>query len=220
MEETILMLETAISQGLQCIIATPHYTAGVDNAAVALLETVKEQVLSEARKLNKNFEIFLGNELYYSESIIEDLKEGKALTLAKSRYVLVEFSVKEEYRYIYQGMGKLIRAGYAPILAHIERYQCLKKKKDRMMELIEQGVYLQMNSSSLIGGIFDTEAAYNRKLFEQGLIHLVGSDSHDSRVRVPKMRSAVDALRKKCDEELIQQVFQDNPVKIINNVYI
>jgi protein-tyrosine phosphatase len=220
MEETVQMLKTAIDQGIQCIIATPHYALGADNAPVKRLEEVREQVLEEARKLSKDFKLYLGNELFYSESIVEELKEGKALTLAGSRYVLVEFSVKEEYRYIYQGMGQLIRAGYAPVLAHVERYLCLKKKKDRLMELIEQGCYLQMNSSSLIGGLFDTEAAYNRKLFDLGMIHLIGSDSHDSRFRVPKMRSAVDALRKKSDQEHIRKVFQDNPVKIINNIYI
>lgn len=220
MEETTRMLQTAISQGIHCIIATPHYAVGADNVAARQLEEIRGQVQEEANKLDKAFTIYLGNELYYSESIIEALKEGKALTLAKSRYVLVEFSVKEEYRYLYQGLGQLLRAGYAPILAHVERYLCLSKKKDRLMELIEQGCYLQMNSSSLIGGIFDTEAAYNRKLFEQGMIHLVGSDSHDSRVRIPRMISAVEALKKKCDEELIRKVFLDNPVKIIKNVYI
>lgn len=220
MDDTVQMLKTAISQGIRCIIATPHYVAGADNASVERLQNVREQVQAEALKLDPDFKILLGNELFYSESVVDALKSGSALTLAGSRYVLVEFQVKEDYRNIYKGMGQLIRAGYAPVLAHIERYYCLNRKINLLQELTELGCYLQMNSNSLIGGIFDTEAAYNRKLFGQGFIHLIGSDCHDPRMRVPRMKTAVEALQKKCDERLIQQVFVDNPSKIIKNTYI
>jgi len=220
MEVTIQMLKLALSQGIRCIIATPHYAVGAKNVSAEYLQKVKTQVQEEAYRLDKDFQILLGNELFYSESIVDALKSGEALTLAGSRYVLVEFSVKEAYRNIYKGMGQLVHSGYAPILAHVERYHCLERKTDFIMELIELGCYIQMNSNSLIGGIFDTEAAYNRKLFSQGLVHLVGSDCHDPIMRVPKMKAAVDTLRKKGDEELIRQIFIDNPLMIMKNIYI
>lgn len=220
MEETIQMLKLAISQGIRCIIATPHYAVGASNLPVEQLQQVREQVQAEAVKLEPEFRIMLGNELFYSESIVDALKSGQALTLAGSRYVLVEFQVKEDYRRLYQGIGQLLQAGYAPVLAHVERYQCLRKKYNLLEELIKLGCYLQMNSSSLIGGIFDTDAAYHRKLFGQGYIHLIGSDCHDSKIRVPKMKTAVEQLQKKYEERLIQQVLAHNPSKIFENTYI
>lgn len=220
MDETIRMLGIAREQGIGSIIATPHYMVGAENTPVEQLLTVCDLVQAEATKLDKDFRILLGNELYYSESIIEALKAKEALTLAGSRYVLVEFSVREDYRTIYKGFGELVRAGYAPILAHVERYQALMKKEHLIVELIELGCYIQMNSNSLIGGIFNTEAAYHRKLLNKGLIHLIASDCHDQEFRVPKMKAVAEVMQKKCEEGLIKQILIDNPLKIIENTYI
>jgi len=125
MEETIRMLHIAAEEKITTIIATPHYEAGGDNPSVEYLKDVLNQVQQEAYKVNKDFRLFLGNELYYSESIVEDLKSGKALTLAGSRYVLVEFSYTVDFRTMYRGINNIIYNGYIPILAHAERYYCI-----------------------------------------------------------------------------------------------
>ncbi len=220
MDETVQMLSAALKQGIKTIIATPHFAVGRENTPVDQLNSIRDMVQAEAKKLDKDLKIEIGNELYYSKSIIDALKSKEALTLAGGRYVLVEFSVNEKYREIYRGLNDLVRAGYAPVLAHMERYFCLNKREDLVSELIEMGVYIQMNSSSLIGGIFNSEAALNRKLVKQGFVHFIGSDCHDQKYRVPSMQSAVDALRKKCDNALITSIFLENPRNILENTYI
>ncbi|MHB8130881.1 MAG: CpsB/CapC family capsule biosynthesis tyrosine phosphatase [Mobilitalea sp.] len=220
MEETIRMLQIASEQQITTIIATPHYLSGLKNASVEHLKQLRDQVQAEAYKINKEFKILLGNELFYSESILSALKSKEALTLAGSRYILVEFPVKEVYKTIFRGLGELVRHGYLPILAHVERYHCLNKKADLIGELVELGCYIQMNSSSLIGGIFNSEASWNRKLLTQGLVHFVGSDCHDQKVRVPSMKMAAQLLQKKYDQKLINQIFIENPLKILANTYI
>lgn len=220
MEETIKMLRIALEQDIRTIIATPHYIAGGKNLPADKLASIRDQVQAEAVKLDKEFKIFLGNELYYSESIVDELKSKEALTLADSRYVLVEFSVRDSYERIYKGLRELLNAGYAPILAHVERYHCLYKKEALVSELVRMGCYIQMNADSLIGGIFNSEANLNRKLLNNGLVHLIGSDCHDSEVRKPCMNDTVKTLRKKCDESLITMIFMENPMNILKNTYI
>ena len=220
MEETIRMLRIALEQKITTIIATPHYVAGEANTSVLQLQAIRDRVQTEATKLHKDFEILLGNELYYSEAIVQALKSKVALTLAGSRYVLVEFSVREAYVTMFRGMGELIRAGYLPILAHVERYQCLYKRDDLVRELIKQGCYIQMNSNSLAGGVFNSEAALNRKLFNQGYVHLIGSDCHDDKVRIPNMKSTAKILQTKCDVTLVNRIFMENPLNILENTYI
>jgi protein-tyrosine phosphatase len=220
MEETVQMLKLALEQGIRTIIATPHYVAGGRNASISKLSLIRDQVQEEANKLDKNLKILLGNELYYSNSIIDALKSKEALTLAGSRYVLVEFSVSDTYERIFRAMGELVRSGYAPILAHVERYRCLYRKEASVSDLIELGCYIQMNSSSLLGGIFNSEANYNRRLLSQGMVHLIGSDCHDYKMRIPVMDAAAKALRKKCDESLIDRIFFKNPQSILENTYI
>lgn len=220
MEQTVRMLHIAYEEGIRTIIATPHYEAGAKNIEPKQLKLICDQVQDEAWKLDRNMKILLGNEIYYSESVLEALRSGAALTLAGSRYVLVEFSPKESYRNIFQGLTRLTGAGYLPIIAHIERYRCLHKKEDAIVELNNLGCYLQMNCSSLLGGILDTEAMYHRKLIQLGFIHFLGSDCHDDQVRLPCMMKAKKRLHKRCDEGMLNKIFYEHPLKVLENTYI
>lgn len=132
----------------------------------------------------------------------------------------MEFPVGDSYHRIFKGMGDLIRAGYAPVLAHVERYQCLYKNVERIDELIKLGCYIQMNSSSLVGGIFNSEANWNRKLLNQGMVHFIASDCHDDEIRTPLMESVVKTLLKKCEEGLVNEICMHNPQKVLENTYI
>ena len=220
MEETIKMLQIAQEQQIETIIATPHYIPGGRNLPVNVLRERLEQVQAEAIKINPAMKLFLGNEIYYADSVTEDLKSGKVLTLADSRYVLVEFSTKDTDQHIYRALSGLIRSGYIPILAHVERYRCFYKKEYLIHDLIEAGCYIQMNSTSLIGGFLDREAAYHRSLMEQGLIHLIGSDCHDEKVRIPYMIKTAQMMIKKYDESLVNKILFTNPLKVLENKYI
>lgn len=220
MEETLRMVQTAYEQGIRTIIATPHYVPGGDNLPVEKLKGFQKQVQAEIVGLYPDMKLLLGNEIYYSGSAIELLRSKEALTLADSRYVLVEFSTRESYDLIYRGMGELIRAGYWPVLAHVERYRCLIKHEYRISDLIELGCYIQMNGDSVLGGILDSEAIYNRKLVRQGFVHFIGSDCHDDRIRIPCMKSAEKTLQKKCDEGSLKKLFYENPFKVLENTYI
>ncbi len=220
MEESIRMLRLAYEQGIRTIIATPHYIPGAHNVPVEHLGMVRERVQEEASKISPDLQILLGNEIYYSGSAIGLLKSKEALTLADSRYALFEFSPRESYDTIYKGLSEVIRAGYMPILAHVERYYCFRKKEYRINELIELGCYIQMNCSSVLGGMLDTEASYNRKLVNQGFVHLLGSDCHDDKVRVPCMKAIEKTLLKKCDESLVHKMLYVNPFKVLENTYI
>ena len=219
-EETIHMIEKAVVQGIKTMIATPHYRCGGKNVDVTKLEEIRDMVQEEAIKIDKEFRIYLGNELMYSDSLLEAVKEKKALTLAGSRYVLIEFSTRISYETMYKGMRSFIGAGFAPIIAHVERYECLRKKVNLIGELIELGCYIQMNSSSLLGGVFNIEALYRRKLVHEGMVHLIASDSHDRYYRVPLMEDIVKILSKKTDVTIMEDIFYHNPRKILENKYI
>ncbi|MDF2512410.1 MAG: Capsular polysaccharide biosynthesis protein [Herbinix sp.] len=220
MEETIMMLQAAQVQQIETIVATPHYIPGGSNLSVDALRERLEQVQAEAYKINSNMKLFLGNEIYYSDSIIEDLKAGKVLTIANSRYILVEFSPKDPEQHIYQAMSRLVRAGYIPILAHVERYRCFYKKEYLIHDLIEAGCYIQMNSRSLVGNLLDSETAYHRSLIKLGLVHLIASDCHDEKVRIPYMKKAAQIMTRKYDENLVNKILFSNPLKILGDKYI
>ncbi|QHQ59964.1 histidinol-phosphatase [Anaerocolumna sedimenticola] len=220
MVQTVQMLLHAKQQGIKTIIATPHYACGAENKPVTVLLELQEQVQMEASRLNMEVQILLGNELYYSDGILKALETGEALTLAASRYILVEFSLGESYQTIYRGLGQLILAGYVPILAHAERYHCLRKKEERIKDIINLGACIQMNSASLLGGFFNREAVYNKKLVKKGLVHFIASDCHNTRHRPPKMKDIYKNLEKSINSALLKRIIMENPIKILEDKYI
>jgi len=220
MEETMQMLKIAEEEGITTFVATPHYVAGSKNVTRDQLIDVRNQVLDNARQHDLNIDILLGNEIFYSESVLEDVIAGKAMTLANSRYVLIEFGMKECFQTIYHGLSQFVLSGYAPILAHAERYDCLVKREDLIEDLIKLGCYIQMNSKSLDGGFLNTEAAFNRKLVSKGLVHFIGTDCHGDKKRPPCIKNAYKAMSKHMSDIDIQKLFKENPRKILENKYI
>jgi protein-tyrosine phosphatase len=213
------MLEIAHNEGIAHIIATPHYGIG-RNSAGEELQYKLDLVRQEAKKIDENFQIDLGNELYFNEDIIEHLKEKKALTLAGTRYVLVEFNVAESYHNMRAGLYRLLMNGYLPILAHVERYECLYRNYNHINDFIKLGAFMQMNISSILGSITNRRTAFCKKLMKNGCIHFVGTDSHSDQDRAPKMRKGVSYISKKYGEDLVKQLLIENTTKLLHNKHI
>ncbi|ABX41590.1 CpsB/CapC family capsule biosynthesis tyrosine phosphatase [Lachnoclostridium phytofermentans] len=220
LEQTRSMLEIAHEEGIIHIIATPHYGVGYINPDIQELQKKLELVREEAKKIDPDFQIDLGNELFYSEDIIEHLKKQKALTMAGTRYVLVEFPVFESFRNIRTGLHRLLINGYLPILAHVERYESLYRNLDRIEELVKLGVYMQMNITSILGGFTNQRSKYCKKLMSNGYIHFVATDSHSDHNREPRMIKGVNYLSKKYGIEFVNLLLVKNTSQLLSNKYI
>ncbi len=220
MDETMAMIKQADEEGISVIVATPHY--GMRNpdydpkAAEKTLTAVREVM----RRSHPHMKLYMGNELYYSPGIISELQSGRARTIGGTDYVLVEFSIKIEFHEMISAVRAFLREGYRPILAHIERYQCLYREMDRIYELIDEGAYMQVNTRGFLRGKRDKRAAWCRALLEEGVIHFVASDCHSSMGRSPIMDSALTEMIKLAGEEEVKRIVNTNIIKLIRNEYI
>lgn len=186
-EETGEMLCKAHKQGITHIIATPHYVSGQDTKRLReMMKRLKETAFS----ISENMMVSLGQEVQYFEELPSFLEQGKVLTLAGSRYVLVEFLPGDGYMRLFRAVRRLVQSSYLPVIAHAERYDCLKEK-GRTKELARCGAYLQMNAGSLGGGLFDRRAAWCRKEILRGNIHFIATDMHGVVIRPPELEEAV-----------------------------
>lgn len=87
-DESRKMLEKAYGEGIRHIIATPHYSR---RGLTPHIYELAERLQDKAREIAPDFGTGLGQETFFHEGLVENLKMGKALTLEGSRYVLVEF---------------------------------------------------------------------------------------------------------------------------------
>lgn len=220
LEQTIKMLKMAHSLGINHIIATPHYGVGCRNAEIEELYKKLELVRRQAENIHKDFRIDLGNELYYSEDIIQHLRKKKALTLAGTRYVLVKFPETENYTELKAGLHRLLIYGYLPILSQAETYHCLYENYERIYDLIRLGVYMQMNLSSISHRIGSKERNHAKNLIDYGFIHMFGTNSHSVAGNSDKIKKGLHLVKKRYKESVLAELFTENALKMLKNQYI
>lgn len=216
-EETKAMLRQAWEEGIRVIVATPHYhrTRGKND-----LELIKKQLLltrQMAKEISPKMQVCLGMEIYYGEDIPALLKEGKIVSIRKSRYVLLEFSPDDEFQHIVNAVRKLQMSGHAVIVAHIERYNCMRKDISRVEYLKEMGAYIQVNTGSITGSYGRSVKKFLREILQEGFVHVVGTDAHGPEKRSPKMREAYKEVMKRCGEDYAELIFEGNAKKILRN---
>lgn len=212
LDESRRMLQEAYSQGIRAIIATPHYHRGQDIEKLKELTGILRQ---EAKQLDPGYGIFLGQELMDSEDVLDELRKGHALTMAESRYVLIEFLPNVSYSRLYQRLRQLKTAGYLPIVAHAERYSCLREE-GRMEELAAGGNLIQMNYRSLSGSVLNKNTRWCRRQVLCGNVHLLGTDMHNMAARAPKVREAMAWLERRLSKTELHRLVKKNPEHILN----
>lgn len=211
-EEARWMLACAYKQGIRTIIATPHYS---HRQEVGRLRELARQLDAEAKRIAPDFKVFLGQEILYFDSIVEALAEGQALTMAGSRYVLVEFMPDISFQKMFQDVRKLLISGYHPIVAHVERYGALRDEA-HMQELIRAGGYLQMNYRSLQGQILDRDARWCRRQVLERRIHMLATDMHHKNARTPEIAKSLRWLSDHIDESQLTYMMEKNASRILS----
>lgn len=216
-EMALAMLRREAEEGVGAVILTPHQMPGHRNAAKEGMEKRIALLEEGIRKENIPVRIYPGAELFYRHGMGKLLEKGQLCTLARSHYVLVEFMPGESWEYIRDGVYELTD-GYWPVLAHIERYQQVAPRTDRVRELIEMGACIQMNAGSITGEQGIAVKRTCMKLLGQQLVHFIGTDAHraDGR-RAPRMEKCAALLKKKVGSRYAEELLRGNAEKILSN---
>lgn len=221
MDETIAMLTCAQRDGITAMIATPHYHLGRKVCDFDRIEQTFSKVSEEIRQCNLSLQLYLGNEIFYSDTALEDIDCNRAHTMNQTRYVLIEFHPTHSFREIRHGVHATIEAGYIPILAHAERYQALAKDIERVEELVDMGCYIQLNAADIMGNDGFHTKMFCKRLLKEDLVHFIASDAHRATgSRVPQLKKCAAYIEKKYGTEYANAIFYQNPVCVLEDKYI
>jgi len=218
LENSLEILRKANEEGVTDIMLTPHY---INNSKYSADNQTKIQlmnILQEAMtKENININLYIGNETYIDENIIQLINEKKVATLNNSRYILIELPVANQRHDLKEIFFELIRNNYIPIIAHPERYLYFQKDISKLDEYIEMGVLLQGDYQSLFGHYGKKAEKTLKKLLKNHMIQFLGSDTHRS-----KDGYNVNLLMKKLlkilkNEEMVELLLHTNFDKVIKN---
>ena len=203
MEMSLDMIRVAYEEGTREMILTPHYMLGRNSYTYEELDQKFNQLKKEVEATGEfpDLTLYLGNEILYEEGVASRLRKKDIHTMNGTRYVLIEYNIRTPHSEIRHSIEEIVQARYIPIIAHVERYQALEGKLDRIEELIGMGSYLQMNISSVEGGFLNENKSWCRKLIKRGYITFLGTDAHNVDSRAPYTQEYIRWIEKKCGRE-------------------
>ncbi len=216
LEESLQVLELAQTQGVKKIIVTPHFHPGRYMVYAATAQEQLEILRRECSERGIDIALYPGQECYYYTGLVEELDKGNVLSLANSRFVLVEFEPNCPYSQMKFGIRQLQSGGYIPILAHFERYECLSSQEN-LMAVKNRGVFLQMNISTLLRKDSLLHRMPWKNMVRQGAVDFLASDCHGMHLRPLQVDNLMEWLRDHVEEELADHMIRSNFLKIIDN---
>lgn len=200
-QESVEMLDMLSNQGVETVIATPHFLA--DNESVEDFLKRRKTVFSELKLSLKPMhpQILLGAEVKYYRGIsrLEDLSR---LCIEGTDLLLLEMPVSCWTEYTVRELEELASSQRVTlILAHIERYIKLQKA-EIMQRLYESNIMMQVNAS-LFKGYFSKRLAFS--MLKDGTVQFIGSDCHNMRSRPPRIGEAYSAVAAKLGQEFLNE---------------
>ena len=214
-EESRKLLRMQYKQGVRTVCCTPHLRKGMfetpDEEIIEQFERFKER----AGDLRKRMRFYLSREYHCDSAFVSRLERDKVIPLGNSRFLLTEMSSRYSEQQIFDYVDIVLKCGYRPLIAHVERYPALTKSTLQIQDLIDMGALIQMNASSILAREGIKQAAWCKKLLKEGLVHVVASDAHDSETRPPEMDRVANYLERKVGEEYARELLRTNPMTIL-----
>lgn len=217
-ETSLKMLEEEFRQNVETVILTPHFKdaehASIDEFIRKRNERAEELTRFAQEQGAKIPALRLGAEvaLNCDLSVIDGIEK---LVIEGTRYILIEMPYSAWYDWMFDSLyGLVAHRNLIPVIAHIERYPHVDKKK--LNKLSGMDVYFQINAESLL----DKQMRKNvQKMIGKDAIHLMGSDCHNQSGRAPNLLEGYEYLAKKVSGEFANYL-NVNSHLLLDNEYI
>ena len=190
--ESAEILQMLVEQGVNEIVFTPHYY-GKKRPLEQFLKQREESLQKLETLLPEGLKTHLGAEVHMTGVNDPSDEALCALAIENSTCVLVEFPFTEKWqKSLLERLESFITdTGYTPIVAHIERYEAVRKNPALISELVKIGCLIQMNTTAFLDR-HSRRFAY--ALLKHGLVHCLGTDTHDTQERKPDYAAAKAAV--------------------------
>ena len=202
LQMTRQMLEEMARQGIETVVATPHFYALSDTPEAFLQR--RAAALEQVASLQGDFpEILPGAEVAYFDSMSRSGVLDQ-FRLGNSSLVLIEMPFCQWTKRMIREMSEMrLLTGLTPVLAHVDRY-CRKGQFLSFQEqLQESGVLFQCNAGAFLK-FFSRRWALQQ--LKAGSIHFLGSDAHNLTTRPPKLQEAAQIIQKKLGAETLDSL--------------
>ena len=211
-ETSLSMLEEQLRQGVKNVILTPHYREGFYCLSNSEIRENFEDFAKKVKEKGLNINLYLGREITVYKGLEEDIKQGSFLSLAGSKFILLEFPYDTDTD-IEEICYRVKLLGLIPVVAHVERYSYFRSI-EKIERLKENGVVIQINASPIVKQAFSDENKFVKKLLKNKLVDIVASDWHSTRNNY--FKEAYEKVKSKY-KDYADLIFDINPTHIVKS---
>ena len=113
--------------------------------------------------------------------------DGRILTLAGSRYLLLEPPHHVMPPQFDDCIFRLRSAGYVAILTHPERLSWIEPQYALVRRMVHKGLWIQLTAGSLTGRFGQGPRYWAERMLDEGLCHVMATDAHNTSARPPHL---------------------------------
>ncbi len=216
-EDSLEMAKIAVNEGIKTIINTSHYHPDFDFKKGAILINEVKKFNETLKENNIELEVLIGNEIYYTNDLLQFINNKEFFTLNNSRYLLIEFQPINFPKNIVDIVYELKIRGYIPILAHVERYEEMQENPNLVYECIKEGALIQINASSF--KVLKSKDYNNiiNILLNNNMVHFIATDAHSTNRRRPNLKSAYNYVLDNHGKDMANKLFYTNAKSVIED---
>jgi protein-tyrosine phosphatase len=214
LDDALDIARSAVADGTDVIAATPHVREDYPTTAVAMANGVIALRRALERE-NIELTVLPGGEISLEQLDRLGPDELRRFSLAGNRsYLLLETPYTDWPLSFGEIVFRLSAAGITPVIAHPERNGAVQQDIECVAELVRAGALVQVTAASLDGRLGSRTRACARKLIDEELVHLLGSDVHSPGLREVGLSRARAAVG---DEQLARWLTEDVPAAIVED---
>lgn len=207
----------AREQGINRIFVTPHSSAfdGDPEAVRKQYDLLKGWV----SRMLPDLTLYPGCEILcdcnHMDAVLASLDAGRYPAMNGTDCVLAEFSMWVRKDAAEKCVNALIRAGWKPIIAHMERYVYLRENMTLVDQFREMGCLIQVNAYSLYEEMDEAVKSWARRLVLERKADFLGTDAHRTCHRPPCAALGLQWLYENCGKDYAEAVAWGNAERLL-----
>ena len=218
LETSLAMARAFVADGVSVVACTPHILPGLYHNSGPQIRLATAQLQQVLNQQNIPLLLTTGADNHVIPGFLSELRSGTLLSLADSRYVLVEPPHHVAPPRLEDLFFSLITAGYVPILTHPERLTWINSAYASMERIHKAGAWFQVTAGSLSGDFGRNARYWAERLLDEGKVHLLASDAHDLKSRPPRLSRGRDLAAKRIGDVEAVNLVVTRPRGVLSNV--
>ena len=218
MAVALAMARCAVADGITVTACTPHIYPGLyENDRDGILAAIASFRQALARE-NIPLRLVEGADTHLAPDLVGQLKAGKVPSLNGSRYFLFEPPHHVAPPRIEDTVFSLLAAGFVPVITHPERLTWLDDHYAAFGRMVRSGAWIQLTAGSVTGRFGGRPKYWAERILDEGLCHILATDSHHIDRRPPLLAEAREAAARRLGHTEAGHLVLTRPQGILDNI--